>query len=215
MNRCIIICAYCEGKIRDAVKLQEDDFIICADGGLDLALSENIKPNLYVGDKDSTYKSYDCEQIVLPAQKDDTDTMAALKIALKRGFHECVIVGGIGGRLDQTLANIQVLAYALKNDMHAQLRDANNRVFLLKSASESITYKKGFYLSVLAYSPVCRGVSVSEVEYPLENTVITANYPLGVSNRITGNRAVVSVSDGTLLIIQSRDRLPDADPQQA
>jgi thiamine pyrophosphokinase len=75
MNRCIIICGYIRGTIRQAITVEDSDYIICADAGLDLALKENIRPHLHIGDGDSGQADFDGAQIKLPVRKDDTDLM--------------------------------------------------------------------------------------------------------------------------------------------
>ncbi|MFA9382090.1 MAG: thiamine diphosphokinase, partial [Acetanaerobacterium sp.] len=109
MTQCVIISA---GVVGDGLDIKAviscGAFVICADGGYDTALRIGITPHLFVGDMDSVRMSPEgCEIMLSPAEKDDTDTMLAAKIAIERGYTDITIFGGLGGRLDHTLANIQ------------------------------------------------------------------------------------------------------------
>ena len=212
-KRCVIICAFQTGKIEDAVKLGPDDFILCADAGYAYAKAENIRPDLVIGDFDSMSRSFlDCAFIELPREKDDTDTMACLKYGIEQGFQKFMIVGGIGGRLDQTLANVQVLAYACGLGKSAAMTNGQNDVMMIQNSSLRIPARKGYYLSLLAYTDVCRDVSVSGVKYPLQNARLTQEFPIGVSNEFCSNAAEISVREGKLLILLSKDREAGAEP---
>ncbi|MEA4987868.1 MAG: thiamine diphosphokinase, partial [Anaerovorax sp.] len=102
MKRCIIITAYLKKSIRQSLRIHDDDFIICADGGYELAKKEGIVPHIVIGDFDSgNAPEKDSETVIhVPAEKDDTDTLLCLKYGIETGFHVFGIVGGIGGRLD-------------------------------------------------------------------------------------------------------------------
>ena len=96
------------------VEIKKDDFIICADVGLKTAERFGVRPSVVIGDFDSypNGRLYNGEKVVLPVEKDDTDTHYAVRYALDRGADEIVIVGGIGGaREDHTFANIATLRY--------------------------------------------------------------------------------------------------------
>ena len=205
MNRCVIICGYIEGTIRQAVSLQPNDYIICADAGLDLARQEGIRPHLYIGDGDSGTIGFDGPSIHLPVRKDDTDLMACVKYAIEQNYRELVIVGGLGGRFDHSVASIQTLAYALDHGLHARLLDRDTEILLCRDRV-TLPRRDGFTLSVFAFGGDCSGVSLVGTAYPLENATLTPAFPLGVSNEITADHAVISTKTGTLLIIQSRNR---------
>lgn len=203
MNRCIIICGYIRGTVRQALTIKESDYIICADAGLDLALKENIRPHLHIGDGDSGHADFDGTQIKLPVRKDDTDLMAAVKHAIADGYDDLWIVGGIGGRFDHSVASVQTLAYALSHGASARLLDQDTEILLCRDRV-TLPRREGFTLSVFAYGGPCEGVSLSGTSYPLQNGTLTPDFPLGVSNEIVEEKAVVAVKSGTLLIVCSR-----------
>jgi len=204
VSRCIIICAYNNSLIKDCVDIAKDDYIICADAGYKLAQNEGITPDITIGDFDSMgYKP--CENALsLPIKKDDTDTMYCVKYAIEKEYKNIVIVGGIGGRLDQTAANIQILKYGLKNGVNIVLTDANNTATIINSSIE-LNKRNGYKFSVFSYSEVSKGVNIIGAEYELNNATLYNNYPLGTSNEFYADTVRISVNDGELLIIQSRN----------
>jgi thiamine pyrophosphokinase len=189
------------------LSFSENRYVICADGGLALAKRLRIKPDCAVGDFD-TYKGSipeDCEVIKYPAQKDDTDTMIAAKLAIDRGFKHIVICGGIGGRLDHTVANIQTLRYIMKHGAFGELAGDGNFACLQGPGVKVYNRKKGYYFSMFALEKECSGITATGFKYPLKNAALSSSFPLGISNEIIGRSGVVSLEKGILLIIFSRD----------
>ena len=181
------------------------DYVIAADGGWRWCRSAGLTPDLLLGDFDSLGEVPAFDHILrVPVEKDDTDMMLAVKKALAMGARDVLLLGGLGGRLDHTYANIQTLAYLLEHRASGTLADENHLVSMVDQGSAvlSLEYR---YLSVFAYSGVCEGVTITGAEYPLENAVLEPSFPLGVSNRhAPGQQMKVSVEKGTLLLIQSK-----------
>lgn len=203
MQRCIIIVAYNEGSIKKAIEINKDDYIICADGGYYLAYKEGIIPNVVIGDFDSDKSNikFNGEIISYPSEKDDTDCMLCIKYALEKGFNNIIIIGGIGGRLDHTIANIQSLAYAFEKGADIKMIDENNIVFIMENDCIEIEKCEGWKMSIFALRPKCNGVSLYNVKYPLDNVILTDSFPLGISNEFKQGNAKVECTDGRLLII--------------
>ena len=98
------------------LKINENDIVIAADAGIINVRKFNIKPDYIIGDFDSLgYTPTDSNTIIHPIEKDDTDTMLAVKLGFKKGYKDFRIFGGIGGRLDHTFANIQTASYIAEN----------------------------------------------------------------------------------------------------
>ena len=137
----------------------------------------------------------------VPVEKDDTDTFLAAKYGLRQGCRTFHIYGGTGGRLDHTLANLQLLVWLSQREARGYLYDA---AFTYTAVTNgSITIPQGLawgLLSVFCMGPEARGVCESGVQYPLEDAVLTADFPLGVSNHIIAPEARISVGEGTLVI---------------
>lgn len=204
--RCVIFGA---APIRDydfhASQMREDDFVICADGGLRHAERLELNPDRILGDFDSfpgevTRK----DALVFPAEKDDTDMGLAIKFALRQGMGEICIFGGLGGRLDHTLANIHLLKYAMDQGAFAYLADENMFVTLIQGeySIHSNPYK---YISVLPFGGRASGVTYQGLKYPLTDAVFETGNPYGVSNEMTGKTAKITVGEGTLLLIMTKD----------
>ena len=111
MKRCVIVGGADIGNygfIRQT--LRDDDYVIFCDSGLKHLEYLHAKPSLIVGDFDShDNPRLHIETIVLPREKDDTDTVYAVKEAIKRGFDDFLLIGVVGARLDHTLGNVSVL----------------------------------------------------------------------------------------------------------
>lgn len=196
----------------DALAIPKGCYLICADRGLLHAERLGRKPDYIVGDFDSLGYVPSCEGAVIhPAKKDDTDTMLAVKQACARGFREVWIYGALGGRLDHTMANIQALRYLAGQGAVGTLISENNRA-TLQTAGTKRQYprREGWYFSLLSFSERCIGVCISGVEYPLEEAVLSQDFPLGVSNHILAEFAEVSLREGCLLVIESRDSEPNS-----
>lgn len=186
------------------IELSDNAFIIAADSGYKTVRRLGLTPDITLGDFDSLSEKPDCGEIITaPAEKDDTDTMLAVKTALERGFTDISIVGAIGGRIDHTFANIQTLAYILKHGGFGRLIGENDTVELLNAGEYVYERKGGTYLSLFSYGEYAvitsRGTKYDLTDYRLENT-----FPLGVSNEIIDDKCRISVQKGHLLVIFSK-----------
>ncbi len=222
MGKCVILAAYKIENIKLPLEIiSKGDFIICADGGLRHAAKMGVIPDVILGDFDSdnageyltellSEHKLACEGcgpeiIRLPAEKDDTDTAAAIKLGLERGYREFYILGGIGGRPDHTAANIVMLKYLADMGCRCVMLGDHSEFTMLKNGYTEIKRSRYKYLSVLAFGGDAEGVTLSGVKYPLHNFLLKNNFPLGVSNEITEDVAKISVKSGTLLIIQAEE----------
>lgn len=187
----------------------KDDLVVAADSGLDNARALGIAVDTVVGDYDSLGHAPDVgatvEVITVPTEKDVTDTQLAVEYALKKGARELVILGGLGGRLDHTLSNLAILEDLADKNVRASIADGQNRVRLLRNDSTILPRSGYTYLSLLALDPLCKGVEIEGVKYPLKGARLTRSFGYAVSNEITGNCCFISVRKGTLLVVESRD----------
>lgn len=198
------------GDWRYARKLiHSDDFIIAADGGYSHCTSMGIIPHLAMGDFDS-YRgdiSKECEILRFPKEKDDTDTMLAIKEALSRGYDELVLMGMMGGRMDHSYANIQALVYAVSHGAQTSLVEKNLWITAITSGqSLTVPCQERFILSVFAHTDRCTGVTLENLKYTLTDAVVTNGIPMGVSNEfLPGKDAHISVGEGTLIIMCTKE----------
>lgn len=199
----LIVTPYIEGKLENIITSKKFDLMICADASFDAVKREKLTPDVVIGDFDHG-SAPDFDKIIrVPREKDDTDTMLCIKYAISHGADEILIAGGIGGRLDHTIANIQSIAYAEKNGAHAVLSDERNTAFFIKGNAR-VARESGSYLSLFAY---CGDVTVTikGTKYDSERATLTVDFPLGVSNEITSAEAEIIVHSGKVLAIVSRE----------
>ncbi len=206
--KALIITPYLTTAIRQITDVSAYDLILCADCAYLTAKEERIEPHVIIGDFDHgavTTPTDGAQKIItVPCEKDDTDTMLCLKYAIEQGADDITILGGIGGRLDHTFANLQALAYAECRGIRAHLLAERDEAFLLSSEIRIPKRKDAWYLSVFAYDGICRGVSEKGTKYEVENVTLDTNFPLGVSNEITADFAEIRVQEGRLLVILSK-----------
>ncbi len=202
-RRCCIIAG---GTLEDYSFLKQNildtDYIICADSGLRHAQNAGIVPHTVIGDFDS-YKGalpQECEVIRLPVHKDDTDLLAAAKLAVQKGFKHLSFFASLGSRPDQSFAALQNLAELMQNGVYAELLGSNYKALVLNGGSVTLKAGADTYLSVFPLGGAVSGVTLTGVEYPLQNFTLPAYSSMGVSNHIIGECATVSVENGALLI---------------
>ena len=190
----------------------QKDCIIALDGGLVFCAEHDIVPDRIVGDFDSLpaekqelLEKYPQERIYrLPCEKDDTDTLAAIRMAAEIGYERFIIYGGLGGRLSHTIANIQSLLFLKEQGLYGELVGDKIRVFLLKNESTTLRIEKanmGGYISIFSYSGKSEGVTIKNLKYEVENMTLTNSFPIGVSNEFMGKEMKISVKKGVLLVV--------------
>ncbi len=190
----------------------DKDYVIAADGGLMYCGMLELEPDLVLGDFDSldseyaeaveTIKIKNPEKVVtLPIEKDDTDMLAAVKHGLKLGYRSFRLYGANGGRLEHTIANIQILKYLKERDAVGYIMDGTGMILLAQN--ETITFRDTMegYVNVFSLNEKAHGVTIRGLKYELEDVTLTNAMPLGISNEFTGATSEISVKDGTLLII--------------
>lgn len=178
------------------------DYVIAADGGYLTCRRHGITPDLLLGDFDSIPEEPDFPHVLrAPVEKDDTDMFLAAKYCLERGARTFHIYGGTGGRLDHTLANLQLLVWLSQRSARGYLYDEAFTYTAITNGAVTIPQGPAWgLLSVFCMGPEARGVCERGVQYPLEDAVLHADFPLGVSNHIIAPEAHVSVREGSLVI---------------
>ena len=193
---------FCGGELPAA-----GDYVIAADGGYLGLVAHGVEPDVVVGDFDSLGELPEHPNVLrCPAEKDDTDMMLAVKEGLARGCDRFVINGGLGGRLDHTLANIQALAYIANSGGRGCLVGRGVRVTAVKDGSLSFGEGASGIVSVFCVGERAEGVTLTGLKYPLTDAVLTGDFPLGVSNEFTGVPATITVRSGTVLVVEERGK---------
>ena len=206
MKRCVIVVG-ADINNYEYIKscLYSDDFIVFCDSGLKHLESLQVKPGLIVGDFDShDNPQLDVETIVLPCEKDDTDTVFAVKEALKRGFDDFLLIGVVGARLDHSLGNVSILLYLDSLGKKGKIIDDYSEMEIVSNKPAYIEDSYPFF-SLLNITGIAKGITIENAKYPLDNAEIACEYQYGVSNEVTpGTTARVTVKEGKLLLIKDR-----------
>ena len=203
MKRCVIVGNAAINNYKKAKEyLRNDDFYVYCDGGLKHMVELGIKPDLIVGDFDSHENpNLDVETIVLPCEKDDTDTCHALKVCIERGFTDFLFIGCIGERMDHTLGNVSLLIMLKEKGLKGVMVDDYSEICIV-SNEECVDDSFSFF-SLLALSDSAEGIDIKNAKYPLENARIESGFQCGISNEvIKGQTARVSCKNGNLLLIK-------------
>lgn len=200
-NRCVIFCASPEFHLAE---LRADDYIVACDGGYEHAVRSGVRPHLVLGDFDSYAGAIDpaIPTLRAPCEKDDTDAMLAVKLALEKGYSDFLLLGATGGRLDHMLANISAAVYIAEHGGTCVIEDRYNRVHVLKDGRLVLRGLKGQTLSVLSYTDEAQGVTLMGMKYPLNDYTMTSAFPIGVSNIVQADECSVTVRRGVLLVIE-------------
>lgn len=196
------------------LKENKYDKMIAADSGMNFLYRNDIVPDVIAGDFDSVASESlerfsgmeEVEMLRLNPIKDDTDTEFVIREAIRRGAKKITVLGATGTRLDHVLANVNLLGIGLEENVSIELVDAHNRI---RMTSDLLEINKGeqfgSFVSVLPVKGNAKGVTLEGMKYPLKGADIACFSSLGVSNEILADTAKISVKQGVLLVIESRD----------
>ena len=178
------------------------DYVIAADRGYDSLMAYGVTPDLVVGDFDSLgYTPKHPNVTQLPTEKDDTDMVYALRKGQELGYRRFVLLGGVGGRLEHTLANLQLLDWLTTQGAVGFLAGEKTVATALRNGTITFPSSMSGFLSVFCNSGTAQGVTLTNLKFPLENQILENTFPLGVSNEFIGSEAIVSVKDGSLILV--------------
>ena len=226
MGRCLIFGAGERIPAERIVTPEPGDCVIAADGGFSWLASLRAEdsgyvPRIFVGDFDSSGESEvslraECEAMgtqitALPVEKDDTDTGAAVRIGRENGFTVFYLYGGTGGRIDHTMANIQLLTNIARNGGTGYLVGPAFTVTAFHASGEEVSLRirgeLGRTFSVFSAGGVVSGVTIAGAKYEITGAELTDDFALGVSNSFAAEDTVISCKKGTLLVMG--EFLPD------
>ena len=202
MGSCLIFCAGgFEGLIEP---VRPDDYLLAADGGLQHLQAPSLAPNGIIGDFDSL--GYVPElATVFPVEKDDTDSMLAVRQGLQLGYARFLLYGSLDGpRLDHTVANFQTLQFLADRGAEGWLIGNTYLATVVKNGTLLFDSEAQGIFSVFCLGADAQGVTIRGAKYTLEQGTLTAGFPLGVSNHFTGQPAEISVESGSLLVLYHR-----------
>lgn len=186
---------------------------IGVDGGLKIFRKCGKIPTFMVGDFDTVEKEILQEfmQKQVPmhqdaAEKDWTDTQAAIEAAIKKGCREIHVLGATGGRMDHALANLFCLRIGERHGVRIRLYDRQNCIYLCEPYEKiQKSEQYGTYISLLPLTDRVTGITLKGFQYPLCDYTMTNDCSLGVSNEIVAETAEIWKKDGSLLVLETKD----------
>lgn len=182
-------------------EISKNDIVIAADSGIKNAQKFNIEPDYIIGDFDSLgFIPQKDNTIIYPVEKNDTDTMLAVKLGFEKGYKSFRIFGCLGGRLDHTFANIQTATYITENNGDSVFYGDNENFTVIKNNKITFNETHRGNISIFALEN-SENVSIKGTYYELENGVLSPDFPLGASNKFNNKPTCISVEQGKLLII--------------
>jgi thiamine pyrophosphokinase len=194
--------------------IRPGDLLIGADSGALRLIELGFAPDLAIGDFDSVTpdeleiirRASRRTEIVDPMDKDHTDTELAFNRALEHGPEEIVIAGALGTRFDHSLANVHLLASARRRGVRAVAADGRNEI-RLAAGGDRLTLRRTDRptVSLLPLTPVVTGITLEGFRYPLKDARLEIGQSLGISNVLEAEEGVVTVGEGLLLVMFSRD----------
>ena len=202
------------GEAVDLV-LQADDspIVVCADGGAIHARQLGLTPQTIIGDFDSlakgdvaAFESAGAKIMRYPAEKNETDLELALGHCREIGATDVTILGGLGGRIDQTLANILLLTLPDLRDMRIAIVDGAQTMRLLTPGKHEIGGAAGDTVSLIPLQGAARGITTRRLKYALNDESLPPGPARGISNVMLADRAEVALEGGLLLLVHTIGR---------
>lgn len=211
MQRILILA---NGELPDLEKagvlIRNTDYIICADGGMRHALALHVQPDLIIGDLDSAepealqkFKNEGVAVEPYPQDKNETDLELAIHRAIEQEPEQIIVVGALGGRLDQTLANIGLLTDARLSTFDVRLDDGVEEIFLCRDQAE-VRGGSGDIVSLIPWQGPVSDVQTTNLKWTLRKEMLYPDKTRGISNEMIGERASISLGSGLLLIVHRR-----------
>lgn len=178
------------------------DCVVAVDGGFAHLEGIGRAPDVALGDFDSLGFVPDAPEVMsFPSHKDKSDLEIAFDYAAERGAHSVVVYGALGGRLDHTMANLQMGARFAEEGMDVAFvaADCMVRIVVGPARFDLPPFESGT-VSVFSARDFAYGVVEGGLEYPLDVEVFTNRTTRGVSNELVGQPASIAVREGTLFV---------------
>jgi thiamine pyrophosphokinase len=190
--------------------LQNDDYIICADGGTRHALALNVRPDLIIGDMDSADKEqvqklreHDVSIELFPHDKNETDLELAINHALELAPELIIIIAALGGRLDHTLGNVALLTNVRLSTFDVHLDDGVEEILLCRGEVQ-VHGRSGDIVSLIPWQGAVSEVQTTNLKWVLHKETLYPDKTRGISNEMTDSTASISIGSGLLLVVHRR-----------
>ena len=213
MRVCIILNGEIKNYdyIKNIINKNNYDYIVCADGGANHSYNMGIIPDYIIGDLDSIYseiiefyKLKDVKFEKFPSKKDETDTEICVYLASKLNAKKIDFIGALGGRLDHMIANINLLYYVRNKGIYTKIISEYEDIHIAINEEITINGNIGDTISVIPLNGDAKGVTLENLEYPLNNYDMKFYLPLGISNVMLDEKCSVKVEQGSLIIIKNK-----------
>lgn len=213
MNILVVSGGNIDIKFLEEILKNNYDSIVAVDKGLESLYRLEKVPTYIVGDFDSVdnniiefYRNKNIPINEYNSEKDFTDTELGLELSINLNPDKITIVGGIGSRLDHTLANVHILTKCLEKNIECEIIDVHNKIYLINNKRE-IERKNlyGKFFSIIPLTSEVQGITLKGFKYPLENYTLSIGKSLGISNEIVESIATVEVKSGILIAVESKD----------
>jgi len=216
MHRIII---FANGELPDLEKARllshPDDYIICADGGTRHTRVLGLTPNLVIGDMDSIERNQlqglqkaDVAIELFPDDKNETDLELAIRRAIELDPEHLLVIGALGGRLDQMFGNIALLSNNQLTTLDARLDDGVEEIFFCRGQSQ-VHGRRGDVVSLIPWGDTVFGIQTENLKWPLQNEILYPDKTRGISNEMISDVASVKIDSGLLLIVHQRSMKKD------
>ncbi|MDD2922707.1 MAG: thiamine diphosphokinase [Anaerolineales bacterium] len=211
MSRVVIFVNGVLPNLESAKKiLRPDDFLLGVDGGAHLIMELGLMPHLVVGDLDSLSEddlyelgAADVPTNQYPSDKDETDLELGIQHAIELRPSSIVVAAALGGRIDQTLANISLLSDGLLSQTDIRLDDGVEEVFFCRRGAK-VNGNIGDVVSLIPWNGSVGGVVTSGLKWTLNNGTLFPHKTRGVSNEMTAETASIEIQSGLLLVVHRR-----------
>ena len=208
------ICIILNGEVNNyketkyIIENQGYDYIICCDGGANHTYNMDIVPQYIIGDLDSIKEEvleyYKHKNVVFkkfPTKKDETDMELGIYLAKTLRAKRIDFIGALGGRIDHTIANINILSYIKSMNIECNILSENESIHLIRNEKIEIQGNKDEIISIIPVEGDAKKVTLRELEYPLNKYNMKYGIPLGISNVMKSKKCTIEVEDGSLLIV--------------
>lgn len=207
---------FANGNISDShaalMVIHKGDLLIAADGGAGHCQLLGLTPDYVIGDLDSIdpqhiedLRAKGVRFITYPRDKDQTDLELALGFATSKGAQEIHLLGLLGGRIDQTLANLLLLARDEWRSARLSISDGPDSAYLLRSGEYlNIQGKPGDTISIIPLSSTVIGITTHDLRWELNKSTLKFGSTLGISNEMLQPTAYIEIADGKLLVIHRK-----------
>lgn len=202
---CIIVSA---GSVCEKQRIPQefrDSYVIACDAGWHNCEKLGIQPDIVLGDFDSSAQPDRENVLVLPREKDDTDTHYAARMAVKMGSTHILMLGALGGkRIEHTFANIGTGLWLERQGIRVTVLDEYSRVTYVLAEEKRNYHNEGYkYFSIFPLEGKAEGICLEGAAYPLQDAQLEVSYPIGVSNEWKADEATIAIQKGSLLVIET------------